>query len=229
MPLKRNIYRFLCISLALLSSIPSYTQSDTLRKVGGLTIGMDLSRFLVRTWNPVKSNFEFSISSDLYKNTYLTAEGGFLKTSFTDDFQTYESAGYYFRIGGEVNLFKRAPEENDLLYAGLLWGHSNFWHEAGNITIEDGYWGTGTGSLPRNDLTGNWLELKAGLRIEMFKNWFLGWALRVRFYMFGNTDPVLEPFLIPGFGRGDNTSAIGMSYSLSYRIPYHKSRKNKTK
>jgi len=225
MQIKRNIYKFLCISLVLLLPIQVYAQPDSLRRIGGLKIGMDLSRFLVRIWDPVKSNFEFSLSSDVHKNIYFSTEGGYLRVRFTDEFQSYESAGYYIRAGGEYNLFKRAPEENDLLYIGLLWGYSNFWHKADNITISDGYWGTGSGSIPRNDLTANWLEIKAGIRIELFKNWFIGWAIRGRFYMFGKTDPILEPYLIPGFGPGDKTTSIGGSYSIAYRFPYRRKKK----
>lgn len=210
------------ISLLLFSVQEMHGQSDTIRRIGGLTLGIDLSRFLVQIWEPVKANFEFFMSSDIHKNIYFNGEGGWMRTEFTNEDQNYSSGGFYLRAGGIYNLFKRKPHENDLIYLGLLYGFSNFWHQADQITIADDYWGTGSGTLERKTLRANWLEIKVGIQIELFRNWFLGWALRPRFYLFGTEDERLPPYIIPGYGTGENTVNLGMSYFIAFRIPYGK-------
>ena len=220
----KNILKYSFISLFIIFCLNTQGQPDSLRKTGGLTLGMDVSRFIVQFWHPVKSNFEFSVSSDVYRNIYINGEAGWMKTEFTDEDQNYSSGGFYLRFGGVYNLFKKNPEENDLIYLGALFGHSNYWHQADQITISDSYWGTGTGQLSRKTLKGNWLEIKVGIQIELFKNWFLGWAIRPRFYLFGTQDERMPPYIIPGFGKGENTVNLGLSYSVAYRIPYRRSK-----
>jgi len=192
--------------------------------MGGLTIGIDLARFLVQIWQPVKANFEFSVTSDISQNIYLNAEGGWIKTEFKDDDQYYSSGGFYLRFGGLYNMIKRKPYENDLIYLGVLYGFSDYWHQADQITVTDDYWGTGSGQLERKSLKANWVEIKVGIQIELFKNWYLGWAIRPRFYLFGTSDDRLPPYIIPGYGKGENNINLGMSYYLAFRIPYGKSK-----
>ena len=220
MQIRKNIYKLLFISLFLAVKVCSYSQADTTYRATGIMFGVDLSRFFVKIWDPVQKNMEFSVNAEIRNNLYLTGEGGTISTLFDDKNYHYESQGNYFRLGMEYNLLKRAPGESYMLYGGLLYGFSSFSHQADYITITDEYWGTATGSLPETKLTGNWLEIKAGIRVNILKNIFLGWSLRTRFYLMGQTDPNMTPFLIPGFGKGDKNTTIGMSYSIFYRIPY---------
>jgi len=225
MPTHKNIFKYLFISLFFFVSQNLHGQTDSLRQTGGLTIGIDLARFLVQIWEPVNTNFEFSITSDLVRSIYVNGEGGWLKTAFSDEDQNYTSGGYYLRMGGLYNLFKRKSQAKDMIYIGLLYGFSNFWHEADQITITDDYWGVGSGRLDRKTLKSNWLEIKIGIQIEIFKNWFLGWAIRPRFHLFGTTDERLPAYIIPGYGKGENNVNFGMSYYLAFRIPYGKNKR----
>ena len=222
MQAKKNIFRFLCISIFFGICYAGHAQADSTKRIGGLTVGIDVSRFLVRIWKPVKGNFEFSLESTVTKNISVIGEAGILHTNFSEDTYNYESKGSYFRLGTQFNLLKREYDDNDKLYIGLLYGFSTFSHKADYIQITDGYWGSGSGSLPLTSLTGNWFEVKIGLRVEIIRNWSLGWAIRTRIYMFGKEDPIMSPYIIPGYGKHDKSPAIGMSYSVFYQIPYRK-------
>jgi hypothetical protein len=195
-------------------------QTDSTRHIGDLAVGIDLSRFLVQVWQPVKANFEFTISSNVYKDIYLNGDGGWMVTEFTDEEQHYTSGGYYLRAGPAYNILKRRPGDHNMIYIGVLYGFADYWHEADQITISDGYWGSGSGRLDRKTLKSHWLELKVGIRIEVLKNWFLGWAIQPRFYLSGTEDKRLPPYIVPGFGKGENAVNIGMSYYVGLRIPY---------
>lgn len=206
------------ISILAGISVSVFAQVDTTRSGRGILLGIDLSRFFVTALEPVHNNFELSLGFTVSENIQLQAEGGYLNVDFSDDEYTYTESGSYYRFGAEYNLLKRQPGELDQIYVGLMYGYSPYSHEAENITISDGYWGTGEGSLPLTRNTAHWIEIKGGLRVELWKNLFVGYALRLRIFMAGETDPKLEPYLIPGYGKAEKTSTIGMSYSIFYRI-----------
>jgi len=210
----------LFISILAGISVSVFAQVDTTRSVKGISLGLDLSRFIVTALEPVHNNFELSLGFSVTENIQLQAEGGYLNVDFSDSTYTYKQSGSYYRFGAEYNLLTRKPGELDQIYLGVMYGYSPYSHEAENITITDGYWGTGEGSLPLTNNTAHWVEIKGGLRVEVLRNLFLGYALRLRIFLTGKTDPKLEPYLIPGFGKADKTTSVGMSYSVFYRIPF---------
>ena len=217
--LKQSIFKYLFISLLAGISVSVFAQVDTTRSIRGISLGLDLSRFIVTALEPVHNNFELSLGFTVTENIQLQAEGGYLNVDFSDTTYTYKQSGSYYRFGAEYNLLKRQPGEQDQIYVGLMYGYSPYSHEAENITISDGYWGMGEGSLPLTRNTAHWIEIKGGLRVELWRNLFVGYALRLRIFLAGKTDPKLDPYLIPGYGKAGKTSTIGMSYSIFYRIP----------
>ncbi len=223
--LRQSILKYLFISILVVISVSARTQIDTTRSIRGILLGLDLSRFVVTALEPVHNNFELSLGFSVAENFQLQAEGGYLNVDFSDSTYTYKQSGSYYRFGAEYNMLERLPGELDQIYLGLMYGYSPYTHEAENITISDGYWGIGEGSLPLTNNTAHWIEIKGGLRVELWRNLFVGYALRLRIFMAGKTDSKLDPYLIPGFGKADKTTSIGMSYSVFYRIPIGGSRK----
>ena len=57
------------------------------------------------------------------------------------------------------------------------------------------------------------------MRAEVFRNFFMGWSvfMNIKFYQSGT--PEMDPYNIPGFGKGENRVAVSFNYTLSYRIP----------
>lgn len=220
MQIKKNILKLFFISLLISVQGHAGAQTDTTFRISGAMFGWDISRFLVHVWAPVEQNFGVSFNAELRDNLFLSVEGGYLKTHFIDKNYTYDASGNFYRLGLEYNILKRAPDDNELIYVGLLYGLSPFKQKADHVEITNDYWGTATGSLAERQLTWNWIEFKAGIRVDLFKNFFLGWAIRAKFYLYGTPDPYMNPAFIPGYGRGINKTNFDMSYSLYYRIPY---------
>lgn len=217
--MKQNILKYLFISLLLLSQASVNGQADTSRTArGGLIVGVDLSRFFVGFFEPVHNNFEFSLSYAIKDDIRLHAEGGYLNVDFDKDDYQYSLQGSYYRLGADLNALKRKPGELHEIYFGAAYAFSLYSHEASNITITDDYWGSGQGSLPVFNNNAHWLELKGGLRVEVLRNLFLGYAFRLRVMIKNNYDPLVEPYLVPGYGKADKNSAVGLSYSVFYRF-----------
>ena len=124
MQIRRSIYGFLCVSLIFGSSLSSYAQADSTIRVGGITIGIDVSRFFVQIWNPIRGNYEVSLGGDIGKKFSLNGEAGILTTNFDEETYHYESGGTYFRFGFQYNILKRKPNDDNSIFLGLLYGLS---------------------------------------------------------------------------------------------------------
>ena len=61
--------------------------------------------------------------------------------------------------------------------------------------------------------------MTAGVKVEVFRNVFLGYNLRFKFAQGFSEDPSLLPYHIPGFGRSDRAERFGFDYYIFYRIP----------
>lgn len=126
----------------------------------------------------------------------------------------------YFRIGMNYNfLFKKKPDYQ--FYAGLRYGFSTFSYELNNVTMAPGYWNEPTVfDIPSQNATVGYLELTCGLKVRIYKNFYMGWALRYHSILHETKNEYGEPWYIPGYGSRE--SSISGAFSLMYTIPLHK-------
>jgi hypothetical protein len=218
----KYIFSYCVISLLIVSA-----HSQTTR-IKGLRIGYDVSRLSLYYFEPERTSFEVSADIETSRNLYPTFEYGQEEFNKTGNLQNsnynYKSKGYYYRLGLDYNFLK-AKESNkyDMLFLGLRYGTSLMNQVANNISVLGGYWGDYTGGeVPKSTLKAYWIEAVLGLRTELFKNFFMGWSVRGRVILKKSNDPYMDPFFIPGFGKGNKWSGFGFNYSLYYRIPIWK-------
>ncbi len=198
-------------------------------RIKGIRIGYDLSRSALYYLEPVRKAFEVSADFEVKQNYYATLEYGqqqvdLIKTGFD-----YTSDGYYSRMGLDYNFSKKKMEVNhyEMVFGGFRYGFANYSILAENIVIAENYWGDQTISdLSANDLSAHWFEVVAGVRGELFKNFFMGWSFRGRVMVWQKKDPTIYAYNIPGFGSGNKKAQLGFNYSIYYRIPLFKT-KNK--
>jgi len=191
---------------------------DTMR-LGGVRVGIDLIPFAGFFLTPKLKGFELSLDAEFSDGWYLAAEGGRLKYDKTEVDYSYSMRGSYLKLGIDHNILKRAPEENESLYWGLRLGVVDMTHEAGEITIRNGYWGDLNTSLPPDHLRPFWFEAVIGLKAGVLKNFFLGWSVRGHFLLI-YPKGVMQPYIVPGYGNAEKNFPITLNYTLSYRFPY---------
>jgi hypothetical protein len=75
-----------------------------------------------------------------------------------------------------------------------------------------------------NGLTAHWAEVVAGVKAEVFNNFYVGFSFRLN-RMFSQKQPNnFENLYIPGFHRTYNGDfGVGFNYTVSYFIPLYKS------
>lgn len=130
---------------------------------------------------------------------------------------TYRSPlSVYGRIGVNYNfLYNSDPAYQ--VYLGLRYGLTGFSYEITDVTVTQGYWGdTQHFSIPSQHTTVGYGEVLAGLKVRIYKNFSLGWAIKAHFLFHESKAPYGKPWYIPGYGtRGATfTGAINIIYTL---------------
>jgi hypothetical protein len=195
---------------------------DTLRTYGP-RMGVDLGRFIFYFSNPPERGAEIWADLEVYRNLYPTVELGFSTLSDSIDRSSYSMKGSYVRIGLDYNVL---PLKNRSIHhsitAGLRYGTSLFSHSAEGITIPSVFWGDYYIDSYENSMNAHWLELVGGMKVEVLRNFFLGWTLRYKILLNPQLDPQIAPLRIPGYGNGTEDRAFGFTYTVSYKIPLMK-------
>jgi hypothetical protein len=226
--MKKTSKYFFSILFFVFYLISGYSQE---LRVKGIRFGVDISRFALLYFAPERTNYEVSADFEIKRNIYPAIEYGTQSVNLKKSTYNYYSEGTYVRFGTDYNFQKNVKENAyDMIFGGIRFGMATFTHYAENITIENNYWGNYFyGSVAKKNLKAYWIEASAGVRAELFKNFFMGWSLRGRILIKKTGDEYMYPYNIPGFGKGNKKSRLGFNYSLYYRIPIYKEKMKETK
>ncbi len=169
-----------------------------------------------------KNNFsaEGFISVDRNEKMAYALEGGFLNYKYSQYNYDYSSNGIFLKAGVDFNILR--PEVSLGKYqAGisLRYGMSLFNSETPSFSHEN-YWGTATSSIPSKTSLGHFVEVSPGVKTEVFRNFSIGWALRLKFLISGGGGKNERPIYFPGYGNGGKAATAGVSYYLIWNIPF---------
>jgi hypothetical protein len=208
------------------------------------------------------NNQAFEVTTDMsFKDNryFVVADIGyatsrFLKPNFNlalrkvDNGFQYDIQGSYFRIGLDYN-FMRRYFNNEVMFVGFRYGQSFFSHSFAYNPLPDSVWNvnfdptqrTPIMEMEQSGLTANWGEITSGLKVNLWKNIFLGYTVRIMFlgsvsggkevlkrsfvptsYIQHTSTATLTANNIPGFGNTEETVKLGFSFYAYYRIPFRK-------
>ena len=189
----------------------------------GTTIGVDIFGLGSKIFGGDITSTEISVEVNL-KNRYVpVAEIGYGTTDTTDDGTNihYKASAPYFRIGMNYNFFFKKPYLPGFLYGGIRYGFTSFSYDVDAPTMKDPTWGFPEIPFSYDGIktTVTWAELLAGIKVNVYKNFYMGWSLRYRIRMNIKKAEHTEPWYIPGFGKNNSTN-LGVTYSLIYKLPF---------
>lgn len=219
---------FSFLLLLVCTGAVAQVKKDTVYKVvdiqGGLRLGVDLTRFAVKYFQPYRTDFTVVADAQIKRNLYLASELSYNRTSHSDTNYTYKGGGASITLGVDYNLLKkREPGEKNLIFAGARYGLAVFNYDIPTYTVHDPYNGNYTSSYPKTNATAHWIELSLGIRAEIFKNFYMGWSLRDRILINSKlATQDFPPLVIPGYGKGNKRNAFDVQYTVSYFIPMYK-------
>src|SRR5436190_7365540 len=92
---------------------------------------------------------------------------------------SYENQGTYWRVGADINLLTKDPDKN-MFFFGLRYAQSAY-RESATIVLEDPYYGMITQQVSNDAATAAWGEAVVGLRVKIWKTFWMGYTGRMKF------------------------------------------------
>lgn len=193
-----------------------------------LRLGIDLFKPIISLANNEDQiSYEFVADFQFSKKWFAAMESGFSQKNSDEDFFDVSTKGFYSKIGANYNIYEDLKGINNEILLGFRYGFANFEHSLQNFTINsnDNYF---ENSLNKNvqifdDLSAHWLELMAGIKVEILKNLFLGTSVSFNILLSEEKPDNFLNMYVPGFNRVyANKLGIGFNYTLSYRFPIAK-------
>lgn len=200
-------------------SVAQVSASDTVLS-NGLRIGFDVGR-IANYFLQNRKNFGLEACADVgYQKWLGVVEAGYARnTDGRAGLYDHVSNGIYGRLGVERNMLRGG---DDAVFWGLRYGVGRVAYRYDFYTVQDTVWGAATRSVPQSAGLMHWGEVVGGLKGKIWNNFYLGFTLRFRVRLADNIDSDTGPILMPGFGRASESTQFGVSYYVSYRIPFKK-------
>ncbi len=207
-------------------------QDTVVYKTGyGLRIGADISKPILAIFDKSYSGFEIFGDYRIKKNWYLAAELGYEEETTFEDFTASTAKGSFVRIGANYNAYSNWLDMNNEIFIGGRYGFSLFEQTLDSFTpnVTTGivndlpYFPAETIDTPLTEtgLTAHWMELQLGMKVETFKNLFLGVGFSYKIMINVEDQKGFKTLYAPGFNRvfASNTG-FGFFYTVSYLIPF---------
>lgn len=223
-----RILKYIISYIALAISLSSFSQSkDTIPHTSayGLRLGVDISKPILGMIDSNSSGIEFVADYRVSKNWYVAAEIGNQKERTIEDYTTSSSKGNFLKIGVNYNAYENWLDMNNEIYVGMRYGTSSFDQTLDSYKINTGsdYFASNTITTPitTTDLNAHWTEFVMGIKVETFKNLYLGFSFHYK-VMLSLTNPTnFKTLFVPGFNRVFATeTGFGFNYTISYTIPF---------
>ncbi|MFO7830295.1 MAG: DUF6048 family protein [Bacteroidales bacterium] len=185
----------------------------------GIKAGINAGRFADFLFKPERFSIEGSVDLNFGHKYFAVAEAGYSNTNLKKDNYDYYSDGYFIKLGLDYNMLKKYP--TDFLGVGVRIGRASFNHSAGNVIIENDYWGSIPINIDSENINTYWLEGSFGIKAELLKNIYFGWSALIKVRLVSG-NPSFQPYDIPGYGSGINSINLGANYYIYYQIPYNR-------
>ena len=236
---KKQIYLFIFSIYLSTNMLIGQTESnsndtlikkDKLLKINKIRFGFDLLKPVLSSSEGDNLNYEIVGDLQLTENIYLAGEYGLVDKVIEDENINFNSTGSFLRIGFDYNMFENWIGMDNSIYIGLRYGTSNFSSKIldYNVRNKDSYFSNLVTNefqtIEYSNLSGNWIELLLGIKVETFKNVYLGLSLRLNKLLSDKKPDNFGNLFIPGFNKvtDENTFGSGFNYTLTYSIPLKK-------
>ncbi|ANW95630.1 hypothetical protein AXE80_04760 [Wenyingzhuangia fucanilytica] len=195
-------------------------------KTYGLRIGFDLVKPVLSFSNDDIKGAEVVADYRINTRLYAAGEMGYTQRTIQEDYFNHTAKGTYLKLGVNYNLYTNWLDMDNETYLGVRYGTSIFNNELNNYKVYQygDYFDPKTGNgIKYNNLNAHWLELVAGIKVETFKNLFLGFMVSFSRLITTNDPDNFKNTYSPGIGKISKTGAgANINYTITYRIPLYK-------
>jgi len=220
--------KYIISFLVLIVSFSGLSQAkDTVAYTSpyGLRLGIDISKPIMGMIDSNSSGIEFVADYRISKNWYVAAELGNQKERTVEDYTTSTSKGNFIKVGLNYNAYQNWLDMNNEVYVGFRYGTSIFDQTLDSYKINTGndYFVSNTSTTPvtTTDLNAHWTEFVLGIKVETFKNLYLGFSFNYKIMLSLKHPNNFKTLYVPGFNRVfDTETGFGFNYTISYTIPF---------
>lgn len=187
----------------------------------GIMVGYDVFGGVRDLIKPNLTSPEITAFVDLKRILLAADYGRYSHTIDSLDRFLYRVSGHFFRVGVDANILYKDPDHNVFSF-GLRYGRAKFDdymlfdYPTSDSTAYKGL------SAENKGLSANWLEMNMGMKVQIWKFFWMGYHARFKFRPRYTSDSLI-PFEIPGYGRSQNVgsgnSTWGFNYYFLLRIP----------
>jgi hypothetical protein len=193
----------------------------------GLRIGVDISKPIKATIDVAYTGFEIVADYRISKHFYIATEIGYEEETTSEDYSNSTSKGNYIRLGFNYNAYENWLDMNNEVFTGFRYGLGLFDQTLNSYTpnVNSVYFPSEVISTPitDSDLTAHWAEFIVGIKVETFKNLFIGASVSYKILLSVDDQENFKTLFAPGFNRiFDSGTGFGFNYSISYLIPFTK-------
>jgi hypothetical protein len=191
----------------------------------GVRIGYDLMALGRSQFSSTFRGWEVAADIDFHR-FYLVTEYGTWALAEPLRNGTYSNNGSYFRVGVDVNFLKNL--EKNMFFLGGRFGYSSYSDQV-EYTYGTPAFADETNFVYNSKVIGTWVELTAGLKVKIWKFFWLGATGRFKFGLDLDGNGPLRSYDVPGFGLNISRTWWGFNYYALVRIPFKKEPKPEPK
>ena len=194
----------------------------------GVRVGVDIYKLIKSTFDKDYKGLELVGDYRLTKKIYLAAEIGNENKTTDDTRLNFTTKGTYIKGGFDYNTYENWLDMENMIYVGLRYGVSSFTQELNSYEIynTNPYFGEApviVSGEKFDGLTASWVEVVAGVKAEVFDNFYIGFSARLNRIVTNKQPENFSNLYIPGFNRTyDGDFGVGFNYTVSYFIPIYK-------
>ncbi|MEM6687387.1 MAG: DUF6048 family protein, partial [Bacteroidota bacterium] len=230
---------FVC-SVSLAQDAATSIANDTLPTLETfpLRVGIDLSKPLRMALEDDYRGFEIAADFRISKKFYVAAELGNERKTVDETQLNFTTEGSFIKLGFDFNAYENWFGMRNAIIVGMRYGYSTHKQTLNRYTIYQTNQHTEGESILTQEpgtefssLNGQWIEVIAGIKVEVFNNIYMGFSLRLNRLLSTKEPENFQNLFIPGFNKvtTDNNVGAGFNYTISYSIPiYKKAKKKKT-
>ncbi len=180
-------------------------------------LGTDLTDLLHSAFDDKVSKYQLLADIDANKFLVVGEYGKYKTITYEQDFR-YDNKGQFFRVGFDFNVLSKSVE-NNALFVGLRYAQSKF-DDQTLFVLEDPIWGTQPVVGGNEAVDASWYEITTGLKVRIWNQLYLGSTFRIKIILRQEGIGTTDTFSVPGFGRADNNTSVGLNYQIFYRLPF---------
>ena len=205
----KYIFSLCLVLISFLASAQETTKKDSIppkKERYGLRVGADLYKLTRSFYDKNYKGSEIVGDFRVTRRHYLAAEIGNENITVDNPHLNFTTKGSYIKVGFDYNAYQNWAGMENMIYVGLRYGVSSFNQTLNTYTIYNPhpYFGESPIQIADqkfNGLSAQWIEVVAGVKVEVINNIYVGFSVRLKDLVTNNKPDGFDNLYIPGFSR----------------------------